>query len=225
MRNEGDAPSLQTKLAIDVAEGARVMRMSKSNPGDVEPEQSGRALTWNLGELKPGDERKVSYTISGRQKGTLEHQAVATAYCEIADDCEEVAAMTKVAQAVSTEIMTLPALVLEMVDEHDPVKVGEDEIYTIVVRNQGTGPDHNVQIKATLPDNFEFVSARGTTEVKAEDKTLTFEPIEQLESKEKAEWQVRVKATSPGDVRNKIELTSKYLDQPVPEYEPTRVIE
>lgn len=222
--NDGEAPAIGTQLTVNVADNSRVLRMSRSEPGNAEPEQSGRALTWNLGDLEPGAQRTISFTVTGRQQGEMEHEAIATTTCEVAEACEEVKSMTTVTQTVTTNLLTLPALVLEMVDESDPVKVGEETAYTIVVRNQGTGPDQNVQITANLPENLEFLEARGTTEVQAEGKTLTFQPIKTLGPNEKAQWTVRVKANSEGDVRNQIELTSEYLDQPVSEYEPTRVI-
>ena len=71
----------------------------------------------------------------------------------------------------------------------------------------------------------EFIEASGTTPVQAEGRKLTFEPVKTLEPNQKASWTVRVKANAVGDVRNEVELTSDYLTSPVPEQEPTRIIQ
>ncbi len=111
-----------------------------------------------------------------------------------------------------------------MVDQTDPVEVGNEEVYTIVVRNQGSGPDENVKVTCELPDQFKFVRADGPTEAKADGQTVNLGTIDKLEPNEKVSWNLHVKADKAGDIRNKIELNSDYLQNPVPEYEPTRII-
>ncbi|NJO55719.1 MAG: hypothetical protein HC834_04430 [Rhodospirillales bacterium] len=91
-------------------------------------------------------------------------------------------------------------------------------MYTVVVRNQGSGADENIKVMAELPEQFEFVSARGPGgEVKADGKSVNLGVVKKLEPKEKVEWHLRVKAKEQADVRMKVELTSDYLQTPVPE--------
>jgi len=222
VKNNGKADAAEARLDVQVDSDAKVVRMSKPDQGDITPTASGNTLTWNFGTLKAGDERTVSFTAVGqRQDDEFKHVATATSACARGGDIAETARDR--AETV-TQILTLPALLLEMVDRVDPVKVGQDEIYEIVVRNQGSGPDKNVQIKCKLPEQFKFVDSDGPTKAKADGQTITFGPIDQLGPKEKVSWTLRVKAEKPGDVRNEIELTSDYLQKPVPELEPTRVI-
>ena len=220
VKNVGDAPAINATLNVDVDNQARVLRMSQSAPGDVRPSESGGTISWNFGNLEPGGERTVSFTVQGRGSETLEHTAIATSVC----DGEMAKDMTK-SKTVTTEILTFPALLLEMVDEVDPVKVGDEEKYDIVVRNQGSGADQNVQIKLMVPDQFEFVSASGTTKATADGQTVTFEPVPSLAPKAKVGWTIRLKAVKDGDVRTEVQLTSDYLQTPLPEQEPTRVID
>jgi uncharacterized repeat protein (TIGR01451 family) len=222
VKNEGDATAPDARLRIDVDDACRIVRMSKSEPQGVTPQESGKTLSWNFGDLEPGAERTVSFTVVSRQEAELKHIAHATAACAVGGDLAKAATDTK---QVTTAMLTFPALLLEMVDEVDPVKVGDEERYAIVVRNQGSGPDNNVRIKLQIPDQFEFVGASGSSRAEADGNTINFEPIDTLGPKAKAGWTVRLKAKKPGDVRTKVELNSEYLDSAVPELEPTRVIE
>lgn len=222
VRNEGDAAAPEARLNIRVDEGARVLRMSKSDPGDATPQQSGQTLSWSLGDLEPGGERIVSFTIASGRKEELKHVAEATSACAAGGDLAKTATDTA---EVTTAMVTFPALLLEMVDRNDPVKVGDDELYYVTVRNQGSGPDHEVKIDVEFPEQFEFVEATGPTKAKVDGQTVSFEPIEELGPKAKASWVLRLKAKEPGDVRTEVKLNSEYLDSPVPEQEPTRVID
>lgn len=222
IKNEGDAPAPEASLRIDVDENARVLRVSQSDPGKVRPQQSGQTLSWQFGDLEPGGERTVSFTVNTSQKEELKHIAHATSACAAGGDLAKAATDTA---ELTTALITFPALLLEMVDRNDPVKVGDTEQYDIVVRNQGSGADQNVQIKVDLPDQFEFVSASGATKATADGQTITFEPIDELAPRAKASWTLQLKAKKPGDVRTQVDLSSEYLKSPVPEQEPTRVID
>ncbi|CAN5882526.1 hypothetical protein BH23PLA1_BH23PLA1_11390 [soil metagenome] len=125
----------------------------------------------------------------------------------------------------TTEILTLPALLLSVVDQEDPIKIGGEEIYTITVVNQGTGPDEDVQIVAHLPDQFEFIDIDGPTEAEVEGQIITFGAIEQLEPNDRVSWKLRARAKQEGDVQLRVELSSEYLSQPAISTEPTRLID
>src|SRR5437764_3681391 len=99
----------------------------------------------DLGTINPRESRTVNVTAAGKQGGALTLNADATATCA-----------ERVTQAVSTRILTMPALLLEAVDESDPVRVGGNVIYDVKVTNQGTGPDGNINVTATLPEGMEF---------------------------------------------------------------------
>ncbi len=54
---------------------------------------------------------------------------------------------------------------------------------------------------------------------------MTFAPVQDLRPGARAEWRVHVRAAKPGDVRTRVELSSRYLkDEPVPDVEPTRLV-
>lgn len=223
VRNEGDVPALGSKLIVHVAPESRLLRMSKSAPNGIAPRREEHELTWELGTIEPGGVATVSFTTAGRARATVAHTATATSICERGGDIASAAAAVT---TIETEILTIPALRVEMVDREDPIRVGGTEVYTIRVDNQGTGDDRAVKIVCRLPEELKFVEATGPVAPKVDGQAITFGPLERLGPGERATWKLHVKAEKVADVRTTIELSSEYLgDKPIREIEPTRLID
>lgn len=221
VKNSGEVPALATRLAIQVDGDLRIDRVSKATSDSKAPTVgANNGLTWELGDLAPGAESVVSFTGVGRGKKELMHSATATAVCA---RTKEMAATATA--ATKTEVISLPALRLEMVDDHDPVQVGENVVYTINVLNQGQGDDRNVKIVCKLPEGLTYVSSKGSTEGKVDGQTITFAPASTLAAKQQLNYTVTAKATKSGDVRTNVEMSSDYLTSPDPETEPTRLVD
>ena len=144
--NEGNAPAAETVVTDSIP--ANVGEIRVSDNGQV---TAGR-VTWNLGTLAAGASRKltVSYTPTGA--GVYRNEARATAVCAQA-----------VTSAAATEIAGIPAVLLEVIDLDDPIEVGKNETYVIVVTNQGSAPDTDIKIRAYLEDSMQYVSVSGAT--------------------------------------------------------------
>lgn len=170
-------------------------------------------ITWKLGVLKPGDVRKVQYVLGPTRPGTFNAHAVAKADC--ADGVKAVAA---------TEVAGIPAIMLEVVDLEDPIRVGDTETYVISVTNQGTAAATNVRIVCNLPKNVEYVSTTGTTAASAgvlASGRLELAALPSLAPKAKASWKVVVRGMQAEDTRFHVVLTSDQLTRPVEETEAT----
>jgi uncharacterized repeat protein (TIGR01451 family) len=220
VKNEGEAPARQARLEVQADRNAKVLHISKTSPEATVPKIDGNTLTWDLGDLGPGQSSVVSLTTAARTKAEQKHVATASYACPRGGDFARSATAS-----IATEVLTLPALLLEMVDKEDPVRVGSTEVYTIVVLNQGEAEDRDVKVVCRLPDGLTYVDSSGPTKATAEGQAVTFGPIERLGPKEKATWTVTAKVNKAGDVRTKVELTSEYLTTPVTETEPTRLVE
>ena len=222
--NRGDAPAVDAELRLNTPDTAEFLRLRHGNEvltaeeSDVDAQNVGGAV-WSLGTLDPGESTNVSVTLRAQRQGQHDLVALATAVC--ADDDAQQRLQARASTPV--EVIALPALLLTAVDNQDPVRVGEDVIYDIIVINQGQAADQNVQVTAELPQELEFVSADGPTEVQSRQGQLNFGTIRELGPGERAEWQVRARGTSDADVRLRVELTSNYLDEPVTAEEPTRL--
>jgi len=220
VKNEGEATARKARLRIEADRNAKVIRVSKATSDAAAPTVQGNTLTWDLGDLEPGKSSVISLTTTARTKDEETHKATASYTCPRGGDFARAVTAT-----IRTEVIALPALLLELVDKQDPIQVGSNEVYTIVVLNQGEGEDRNVKVVCRLPEGLTYVEAAGPTKATASGQDVTFGAIDRLAPKEKATWTLTAKATKPGDVRTKVELSSEYLTTPVPETEPTRLVE
>ena len=232
VKNLGDAPARHVTVRLDTAGRAQLMSAAtpeEKSGGNFDNEDtvadanrppgtiSRSAATVNdtskdLGTLAPGESRTMDFNLRMIREGEMKITASASAEC--ASPAET---------TLATNIGTLPALRLEVVDVEDAIKVGENVVYRIRVKNQGSGDDEDIRIVATLPDEETFVSATGPTNARADGQVITFEPVARLEPEKTAEWRVEAKATRPGDVRFEVKMTSKSLTKPAVETEPTRL--
>ena len=201
--NTSDTPALNTMVAFAAPEGVRDFRMD-SRDYDVDAE------TINVGCLQPGQSRTYNATFKSERPGVLKMTAAAEAYC--------VAAVEK---TLETEYKGISAILIETVDKVDPVPVGDNTVYEIYVKNQGSAPDLNVVLTGELPDGLTFVSATGDSDVSANGKNLTFGQIDELAPGDVVSWNVTVKAEKADKVQFKLNLKSDANPEPIKEEEPT----
>ncbi|MBL0921201.1 MAG: DUF11 domain-containing protein [Phycisphaerales bacterium] len=172
----------------------------------------GNKVVWNLGSLAPGATKKVTVRYGVPGAGTFAGTSMARADCATAvnDGCQ-------------TVVTGVPALLLETVDNPDPIQVGDQTTYTITVTNQGTAPDTNIKIVCVLEDTQAFVSAGGATNATTTGSRIEFAPIASLAPGAKAEFRVVVRAVKVGDTRFRTIMTSDQLTRPVEETESTNI--
>ncbi len=218
IKNTGDAAAKRTVLGFDSGEHGRVGEVAIVDTADtarVAGARQGFAYRpegVDLDTIAPGETKTVKVDVRAISAGRLHLTTSALATC--------VAPVTK---RMTTEIIALPALRLEMVDLDDPIRVGEDVVYRVTVKNQGTGADKNIVLTATLPPGLEYVSSTGPTEAKLDGQTLRFGTVETLAAEKEIVWKIQAKATKAGDVLMRVQLKSDSLVQPASESEPTRL--
>lgn len=204
--NKGDAPA--TNLVVEDILPAGATFVSASSGGVY---AQGR-VRWTVGSLPPN--AKAAFSV----KGTVVGHGRVTNRVAAAATCAEA-----VSAASSTDVVGKAAILLEVVDEADPLSVGDIETYTVTATNQGTAPDTNIRIVCTLEDNEVFQSASGASIGTHVDGVVTFAPVPSLAPKAKAVWQVKVKGVKEGDVRFAVQMTTDELKRPVKETEATQV--
>ena len=211
VKNTGDGPAPRTVVSVNVPAGVTVA--SVDNGGKATDRGN---VVWELNELAAGAERTVSLDLSGRERAPVRTTAAATADCVVGEDIT--------AQAV-TNLEGIPALLMEVVDEIDPVAVGDETTYVITVTNQGSAQDQNVRIVCELEDSMSFVSGTGSSQVTAEGGTVTMAAVPGLDPGDASTWRVTVRAESAADARFTVTLESDQLGRPVSETESTNLYE
>jgi uncharacterized repeat protein (TIGR01451 family) len=211
VENSGQAAARNAQLSFDGAGGATIAAVEGEGEAQTASAKVG-GDGGQIGNIEPGQSRRFRVTVPAERAGTINVNALAKAEC--AKDASA---------AASTNIETLPALLLEVVDREDLVRMGESAFYTIKVTNQGTGPDTNIGITATLPPELQFVNATGASEAQNQGQEIRFAPVPSLAAGKTIEWNVEAKAVKAGDVRFRLDMNSDSLGKNVTETEATRL--
>ena len=174
---------------------------------------TGNQAVWNVGSLDAGQSKTMSLSLRASQAGsTVNTASVRTA--EGVSDTAEAATLWR----------GFAAVLVEMVDDPDPLLVGESVTYTLRVTNQGTAPDSDVRVSVKFPSNIQPVSAAGITTGNVSGDTVTFGTLDSIAAKQVATWTIQAKASGQGDGRITAEVNTAILKgRPVTEVESTQV--
>lgn len=202
--NRGDATATNV-VVTDVLTGGFAF-VGADNDGRRE----GDRVVWRLGDLPAGETRTMSVTVLCNQIGVVKNRATVTYCAEAVDECE-------------TEVKGIPAVLLECVDDPDPIELNGTLTYVIKVTNQGTAIGTNIVIECTLPPEEQYVEADGPARHTAEGAMVKFEPLPSLAPRATATYKVRVKGVGTGDVRFGVRMTTDQTTSPVMETESTHI--
>lgn len=219
--NKSEQPTVATQQSSNSGQSNKQKKMT----GESSMEMNEEMLV--IDRLEAGQTASFDYAIRPGSLSELPTKVVATYVCAV-DQAEDEAKATARTQAIAmarAKVVRLPAMQLMVIDDEDPVIKGDQVVYTIRVWNEGDAPDSNVEVTAELPDGLEFVSADGPTQNSQDGSKITFEPIETMESGDRADYKVTAKSTSNEAVRFVANLTSKKLPSEVTAEEPTRLFE
>jgi uncharacterized repeat protein (TIGR01451 family) len=206
--NPGSAPAQSVRVMEDLPEGLEFVSASD----DAAYEAATRKLTWKLGTLASGDKRKISLKTFAKGPGDLSSHALARADRGLEAKSE-----------ATVHVEGIPALVLDITVQDDPIEVGKETTYEIHVRNQGTAAAVGSQIAAAIPVGMAARDAAGPTAGVIQGQQVVFEPLPKLPPGGNVIYHVRAVGQQPGDLRFKVQLTAEHLSQPMHEERSTRV--
>ena len=206
VRNPGNGPILEAILVDTLPTGTTFL--SASDGGTC---KNGE-VTWFLGILQAGEERTIGLSVRPDAIGTVVNHVSALA-----------AGVDAVNARAKTRIAGISAILLEVVDQADPVPLGAKVTYVITAANQGSLAATNVQITCLLEQQFHSVQLVGPTKGTSDGQIVTFPALPRLEAKQKAVWKVVAKAMKHGDARFRVEMNTDQLERPVVETEATNV--
>ncbi|MGQ0627425.1 MAG: hypothetical protein ACT4PL_04905 [Phycisphaerales bacterium] len=202
--NKGDA-ACSTQVSVPVPSGATFVSATEGGA------MSGGSIVWNVGNLAAGGNKTVSFMI--KPSGMTAVAITGTATCQCAQP---------VSTTCSTNVIGIPALLLDGVDDPDPVLVGDNVTYTLRVTNQGFANLTNVKLACTMDKNMQFVSASGPTGAgTANGMAISFPVIPVLAPKETRVYTIVIKSTGEGQVSFRAEASSTEITVPLIKSETT----
>ena len=213
LTNKGKTKALNTQVSARVPDQLKIVKASE--PGVA----AANVAAWNLGHLDPGATRILELTLRATDKGEFCFKVTAESDHGIHKETE-----------FCTKFLGVSAMTIEMTDSEDPVFVGEKTSYPIVIRNQGTEPLTNIQIKALVPPELKFSRANAFFEKQVpikEGQWLESAVLPRIEAGSEARYEIVVEAVRTGVTVFQVQISADQLDKgrPVTEQESTTVVD
>jgi uncharacterized repeat protein (TIGR01451 family) len=165
-------------------------------------------VQWAIGTLEPGASRTVDVVLRSTAPGRICNQARATS-----------AEGPSARKEICTDFEGQAGLFVDVGPTVQPVAVGGQTSYRIIVHNQGFVRATNVRIKAEVPEELTVKEVKPPLNAthRQEGQTLTFQPII-IEPGKAATYEVVVRADKAGNLRFKVEMTADQLTSGKPVY-------
>ncbi|MFO0865735.1 MAG: hypothetical protein U0744_13970 [Gemmataceae bacterium] len=167
-------------------------------------QQATRTVHWLIDSLPAGQTRTVSLKVQPKAPGQFPHEVVARAMH-----------LPEQKSAGTVEVEGFASLTLKIRDREDPVEIGKDAVYDIVLENRGSTAATNVRIAVLMDDGMTPRTANGSQAFQVQGRTITFAPIARLAPGSTATLQVMTTASQPGDRRVRVQATSDQQTTPV----------
>jgi len=206
--NPGTAPAREVELATYLPRGLQFV--NADNNGEYD--EATHSVRWLLEELPPKERGTVTLTTLPVEAGQQVLRIESSAARGVTAQKEE-----------AVLIEGASAIVFQVLDTADPVEVGGEMTYEVVVANDGSKEATNIVIAATLPDGMKPIDAEGPTRFTISARGVQFQPLRELPAKAETTYRIRVKCLTPGDHRCHVQLTSDESRVPVSKEEGTRV--
>jgi uncharacterized repeat protein (TIGR01451 family) len=207
VKNEGDADV----TGVVVRDRLPIEQVFKFAPNGNY--QNGEVV-WNVGTLKPGQEAILDLTTDC-QKAAVASEKTTTLTADGNVRADKISRL---------EIQGIAALKMEMTDLNDPVEVGKNVTYRLIITNTGSAPAGNISVKGTAPDLLKPVQGKGPTRETIAGRSIAFDKVDSLQPGAQITFYFVCEAVKEGDVRFRVEYTSDLNQTPLFEEEPTRVI-
>ena len=172
VKNVGRITANQVEVHDRIPQGTELMQaMPQAEQG------SGGQISWKLGALKPGQEKRIDIRLKPTTPGVI----------------GSVAHVTFAAQASMRTRVTKPVLSIRHKTQ-PKVMIGDSITLDIVVKNEGDGPATNVYVQEDVPQQLAF--GEGIRELEY--------PLGTLAPGQSKSLQLTLKATSVGRLNNTV---------------------
>lgn len=132
IKNTGNSPASQVTVEDRIPKGTRLVGTAPR------AELIEKRLTWKVGTIPPGEERKIAIKVLPEEEGSI----------------GSVARVTFVSEVAAEIVVTAPKLKLTVKSPAE-VKVGSTAELVFTLSNPGNGDASNVIIRSLIPEGFQ----------------------------------------------------------------------
>lgn len=205
--NDGAAATNNVRVLHKIPAGFEFVKADHG--GQFNPEDS--TISWFLGRMEPGQAANVNLELKTKTIGNYVHHVRAISEHNVKSDAQ-----------IQTRIEGTAQLVLEIADLDDPVEIGAETGYKVIVQNDGSKSATNVSVSCELPPGVELISATGPTQHISENGVVVFKSLGDLAPGDSVQYQVIVRGTLEGNHRFRARLASDSIRDPLVFEELTR---
>jgi hypothetical protein len=210
--NPGTAAAKMVEFSAQLPTGFKFKSADNSGRYDARK----HAVFWKIENLPAGQEGVVQLGVLSTTSGQQSIRAAARS----ASGLESASELAVVVEAAPETTFTVR-------DSSDPIEVGAESLYEIVVSNNGTRADSQVKIVANVPAEMQILDAQGPTAHVVDGQQVVFEPLGRLDPKSEVTYKIKVRALAAGTDPKvvKVQAMSDSLSTPVSREESTLIYE
>jgi uncharacterized repeat protein (TIGR01451 family) len=187
-----------SRTVIATAEGASV---------------TGDTAKWNLGTLPAGQKKNLTIKILSKVPGRFTDTALVTSDQGLHDSAQDY-----------SEWRGVTGVLVQLVDDPDPIQVNEVSTYTIKVTNQGSTVDiRDLNIVVTVPPELEVVPGSISEGGTVSGTTITWPTTPTVAPKAVVTHAYTAKGVKAGDARTKVAVTTSSRQDPIEKFESTTI--
>lgn len=204
IENTGDTDLKNVRITDILPKGSSV---SDNGKGRV----SGNAIGWMIPNLPAGASQLIRTEVAATRKGssTNKVKVISENGLEAADE-------------VTTNWLAVPGVTVSITDSKDPIRVREQTIYSIQVKNQGDFEPVSGTVTVTFNDSIKPISVAGDAQGTINGQTVTF-PRTTLEPGKDTNLTITTEGGKIGPGRAVMEFSADFLNDPIISQETTNV--
>lgn len=208
--NNGTAPASQVDIRSAVPRPFAFVKADQSGSFD----SVNKNISWFVDRLEPKQEVEFNFQLLATTPGSVPILAEVVAERGLHKTADHI-----------TEVKGIAAILVEVVDVLDPVEVGVETFYEIIVTNQGSAFANDVVVTAEVPEEMEIIGSQGPSQGTVQGQKIHFGKLTKLAPRADAIYRLRVRGLKAKDMRIRVEVDAESLDSPVLELESTKVYE
>ena len=215
----GKEASFETTVTNDSDTVAKNVTVSEAVPAGMKFVSAGEG-----GQFDPVDKviRWIIPQLAGKSSATLHVVLEAIAEGEQESKVtvsETYGKPTSLASMTSVKGYSTVSLLVKPLDEQAGVEIGETIVMNVQAQSKGTTPSTAVKLTMTIPEEMEIITIKGPAKFHIYDNRVEFEEIATLDLSKTADFELKLRAKAPGDVRFKVSAESTQMRSPVSQEE------
>lgn len=163
-----------------------------------------QSIEWFLGTLEPNQVRQLKVTLKAVESGEARHQVGVIS---------EHGRMTMAEH--ETKVEGFAKLDLQIASASPEPAAGEENVFTLQIKNTGSSAAANVGLSCELPPGLKLIDIAGPSEYIADSGVVIFRKLPEVAPGGVVEFRIRTRCERPGTHRLRARVASQSIQEPL----------